>query len=126
MIVFKQKGDFKKTFKFLKRSMDAEYLMILDKYGEEGVRALSAVTPVKTGTTADSWSYRVERSRGKASIYWTNTNVTTGLVPIVILLQYGHGTGTGGYVTGQDFINPALRPVFDKIAEAVWEEVIKE
>ena len=96
----------------------------LDKYGREGVAALSSATPVDTGLTADSWYYKVEHANGSASINFYNSNIQNG-VPIAIILQYGHGTGNGGWVQGRDYINPAIQPIFDKIAENAWREVTK-
>ena len=101
-----------------------KYLSILDRYGKEGVRALSQATPTDTGLTAISWSYKVETSRSGAKITWYNTNIQNG-VPIALILQYGHGTGTGGYVEGRDYINPAIQPIFDKLAEEAWREVTR-
>lgn len=95
----------------------------LDFYGRKGMSALSSSTPVDTGLTASSWSYTIDKGSKRSSIYWTNTNIITG-TPVVIWLQYGHGTGTGGYVQGRDFINPAIQPIFDEIADAVWREVV--
>lgn len=118
------KGDFSKTYSFLKRMKEQKFLSALEKYGEEGVKALRGATPRDTGLTAASWSYRIERGKDSATITWTNSNTNHG-VPIVILIQYGHATGTGGYVQGRDFINPAMRPVFDKIAQEAWMEVTK-
>lgn len=96
---------------------------ILERYAQLGVSALSSATPVDSGTTASCWSYEIESSGEDATIYWTNTNQNKG-VYIAVILQYGHGTGTGGYVVGRDYINPAMRPVFDKIAEEAWKEVV--
>lgn len=124
MVVIKHRGSFKNTEKFLTRASKAEYFRILDKYGREGVNALASATPMDSGMTASSWGYEIKHSRGSATIMWTNTNVVDG-VPIAILLQYGHGTRTGGYVQGIDYINPALRPIFDKMANDVWREVTK-
>lgn len=121
-IKFVHKGDFKKTEKFLSKMMKRDYTKVLNKYGQMGVDALSRATPVDSGTTAASWSYKVETSGSSATIYWINNNINHG-VSIAIILQYGHGTGTGGYVQGIDYINPALRPVFDKMADAAWKEV---
>lgn len=121
-IRIKQKGDFRKTIKFCKKISRGDYLRILDKYGQLGVNALSAATPKDTGLTASSWSYDVRRTRDSATISWTNSNINDG-VKIAVILQYGHGTNNGGYVQGVDYINPALRPIFDKIADAVWKEV---
>lgn len=124
MIKFKHKGNFNKTESFLKHAQRMEFYRNLEKYAQEGVDALASATPVDSGETAASWNYEIEKSRNGVSIYWTNHNVNAG-VPIAILLQYGHGTGTGGYVQGRDYITPAIQPVFDKIAEKVWEEVTK-
>ena len=96
---------------------------ILERYGDMGVSALAAATPVDSGTTASSWSYEIVTSGEDATIYWTNDNQNKG-VYIAVILQFGHGTGTGGYVQGVDYINPAIRPVFDKIAEEAWMEVV--
>ena len=102
---------------------EQKYLSALEKYGEEGVKALMAATPRDTGATANSWSYRIVKNKDSATITWTNSNTTESGIPIAVLIQYGHATGTGGYVQGRDFINPAMRPVFDKIAEDAWMEV---
>lgn len=122
MIEFESSGSFDKTESFLTKMSKGDIFQALDKYGQMGVLALSGATPVDTGASAASWSYEVKRSVGSYSISWTNGHMVAG-VPLVILLQYGHGTGTGGYVSGRDFINPAIRPVFDKIAEDVWKAV---
>lgn len=122
MVVFKHHGDFSKTTRFLKGASKINYRGILERYGEEGVRALSAATPVDSGLTASSWGYEVKITKTSYSIAWTNSNVVDG-VPIAIILQYGHGTRNGGYVQGRDYINPAIRPIFDKIANSVWQEV---
>lgn len=128
MISINVKGDFKKTTKFLKQMSDSEYFNILSKYGEEGVKALSAATPKESGKTSKSWSYEIRRWKRKdssgATISWTNSNFIDG-VPIAILLQYGHASRNGSFVRGVDYINPALKPIFDKIANNVWEEVVK-
>jgi hypothetical protein len=123
-IVIKHKGNFDKIEKFLKRASKSDYLHILEKYGREGVSALSSATPVDTGKTANSWGYEIQRFKGSAIISWTNSNVVNG-VPIAIILQYGHGTQNGGYVLGRDYINPAIKPIFDKMAEDVWREVTR-
>lgn len=124
MIKIRHKGNFKNTEKLLNRGIKVDTLTsILMRYGEEGVSALSSATPVDTGKTADCWSYVITRSRNSVSIHWTNSNIVNG-VPIAIILQYGHGTRNGGYVIGRDYINPAIRPIFDKISNAAWEEVI--
>lgn len=123
MIRFTHKGDFSKLSGFLEKAKESIRLGTLNKYGRLGVKALSAATPVDSGTTAASWSYQIERGDGTESIIFLNSNVNRS-VNIAIILQYGHGTGTGGWVQGRDYINPALRPVFDKLADEVWEEVI--
>jgi hypothetical protein len=124
-IVFKHKGNLKKTTKFLERTLKGDYLKNLDKFGREGVAALALATPVDTGKTAASWDYRIEKTNSCTKIIWTNSNVNNG-VNIAIILQYGHGTNHGGYVQGRDYINPAIRPIFDKIADNAWKEVTKE
>lgn len=124
MITFKQKGDFSKLTRFLERAKNAIKIGDLDKYGREGVAALSAATPVDSGNTANSWYYEIENKNGSATISFYNSNVNKG-VPIAIILQYGHGTRNGGWVQGRDYINPAIQPIFDKIAEEAWREVTK-
>lgn len=122
MISFKQKGDFSKTQKFLNTILGRGYLNMLSKYGQMGVDALRSATPMDTGKTANSWYYEIEQSKGKTTIAWSNSNVNQN-VNIAVILQFGHGTGTGGYVAGRDYINPAMRPIFDSIAEQAWKEV---
>lgn len=122
MISFTSSGSFKNTERFLKRMSKGDIFQSLNSFGEQGVVALSNATPVRTGRTADSWYYKVTKTRSTYSISWHNDNVVDGR-PIAILLQYGHGTGTGGYVQGRDYINPSIRPVFDKIADEVWKAV---
>lgn len=124
MITFRQKGDFSKLTRFLERAKEAVHIGDLDKYGREGVKALSSATPVKTGITAKSWTYKIEQQKGSVSISFNNTNIQNG-VPIAIILQYGHGTRNGGWVQGRDYINPAIQPVFDRIVEEAWKEVTK-
>ena len=124
MISFKHTGDFSKLTSFLEKAKGAVRLGNLDRYGQEGVAALSAATPVDSGLTANSWYYEIERKNGSATINFCNSNIQNG-VPIAIILQYGHGTGNGGWVQGRDYINPAIQPVFDKIAESAWKEVTK-
>lgn len=124
MISFRQKGDFSKLSSFLEKAKNAVRLGDLDRYGREGVSALASATPVDTGQTADSWFYEIERRDGSTVISFHNSNIQNG-VPIAIILQYGHGTGTGGWVEGRDYINPAIRPVFDKLANEAWREVTK-
>lgn len=122
MISIKQKGDFKKTERFLKKSLGRDYRKVLEKYGEYGVEALSAATPVDSGETASSWYYEIVQKDSSMSVVWKNRNVQKG-VNIAVILQYGHGTRNGGYVEGRDYINPALRPIFEALAEAAWKEV---
>lgn len=124
MISFRQKGDFSKLTRFLERAKETVRLGDLNKYGREGVAALSSATPTDTGLTADSWYYEIENKNGSAKISFYNSNIQNG-VPIAIILQYGHGTGTGGWVQGRDYINPAIQPIFDKIANEAWREVTK-
>lgn len=122
MITFRHKGDFSKSMRFLERLKETVKLGDLDKYGREGVAALSSMTPVDSGLTANSWSYEIVRSNGVVKIEFHNSNVNEG-VPIAVILQYGHGTGTGGWVEGRDYINPAIQPIFDKIVDDAWGEV---
>lgn len=124
IIQFKQKGDFSKTESFLKKLRKLDLDSVLDKYGKLGVQALASATPVETGRTAASWDYKIEKGKGVVTITWTNSNVNNG-VPIALLIQYGHGTGTGGYVQGRDYIKPAIQPIFDNLAKALWEEVTR-
>ena len=122
MISFRQKGDFSKLTTFLEKAKEVVNIGDLDKYGKAGVAALSSATPVKTGKTANSWYYKIENKKDTVSITFNNSNVQNG-VPIAIILQYGHGTRNGGWVEGRDYINPAIQPIFDEIANKAWEEV---
>ena len=122
VIVFRQQGDWKKTKRFLRHCSQLRLDEVLDQYGQEGVDALALATPKKTGKTAASWSYEVTKTENTITIAWKNSNVVDG-VPIAVVLQYGHGTRTGGYVVGTDYINPAMRPIFERIAERAWGEV---
>jgi hypothetical protein len=122
IISFKQKGDFKNTEKLLKKSFGKDYKAILEKYALQGVRELAANTPMDTGLTAASWTYDIVQNGSSYSIIWNNSNVNRG-VNIAVILQYGHATRNGGYVQGRDYINPALQPIFDEMAEAAWKEV---
>lgn len=122
MIRFVQHGDFSKTDKFFEKVLEAVKLSDLDKYGRQGVEALRRATPKDSGKTAESWYYEIKHSNGGASIEWKNSNVNKG-VNIAVILQYGHGTNHGGYVKGRDYINPAIQPLFDSIAEEAWKEV---
>lgn len=124
MIEFRQKGDFSKLTKYLERAKEVVKIGDLDKYGRAGVAALASATPVDTGLTANSWYYKIENKNGSATISFHNSNIQNG-VPIAIILQYGHGTRNGGWVAGRDYINPAIRPIFEKIANDAWEEVTK-
>ena len=124
MIGFRNKGDFSKTQAYFRKVREAAKVQILEKYGNEGVAALASATPVRTGLTATSWYYRIERSGSKIKLIFLNSNVNKG-VQIAVLLQMGHGTGTGGWVEGRDYINPAIQPIFDDIVDAAWKEVTK-
>lgn len=121
-ITFTHRGDYSKTEKFLNCLLRREYLNVLERYGKEGVRALAAATPKDSGATAASWNYEIIHNGKDTAITFTNSNIQNG-VNIALILQYGHGTGNGGYVAGRDYINPAIRPVFDKLADDVWKEV---
>ena len=123
-IRFTHKGNLSKTYNFCEQLQKRMYLTLLEKYGEMGVEALSAATPVDTGKTAESWSYEIEQTDDAAYIYFNNSNVNNG-VSIAIILQYGHGTRNGGYVQGRDYINPAIQPIFDNIVKSAWEVVAK-
>lgn len=122
MIKYVVKGDFGKTEGFLNKLKQIRFSSRMDKYGKAGVRALASATPRDTGKTADSWDYEIEEEPGRTTITWFNSNVQNG-VNIALILQYGHGTRTGGYVQGRDYINPALQSVFDEMADAAWKEV---
>ena len=123
MIKITQKGDFKKTSKFLNFVSNGEYLRKrLDEYGKRGLKALKDATPKDTGKTAESWAYEIDYDSEGASITWTNSNENHG-IPIVILIQYGHATRGGTYVSGIDFINPAMKPIFDGLSKEIWKEV---
>ncbi len=122
MISFRQKGDFSKLNRYFEKLKEAAKIGVLDKYGRAGVEALSSATPTRTGVTAASWSYKINRKNGSVSLDFYNSNVNKG-VPIAIIVQYGHGTGTGGWVEGIDYINPAIQPLFKKLADDAWKEV---
>ena len=125
MIRCQVKGDFKKTRKFLMKSQQMDFDSLLKTYAEEGVNALKSATPVRTGKTADSWSYEIIKTRKQISICWNNSNINEG-VPIAVIIEYGHGTGWGGYVQGRPYISPTIQPVFDKISESIWKEVTRD
>jgi hypothetical protein len=122
MITIKHRGDFKSIEKFFEKVGKLDSFQILDRYAQEGVKALSSATPVDTSATANAWGYEIVQSGNSLSIFWTNSNINNG-VNIAIILQYGHGTRNGGYVQGRDYINPAILPIFDKIADEAWKEV---
>ena len=122
MVSFRQKGDFTNVTRYFQKAKKSARLSVLDKYGREGVAALSSATPVDTGETAGSWYYEITHGPGTATISFCNSHIEQG-VPIAIILQYGHATGTGGWVEGRDYINPAIQPIFDKIVDAAWKEV---
>lgn len=122
MISFRHKGDFSKVTRFLVDAKGQKLLRILEKCGREGVAALASATPIDTGKTANSWFYKIENSRGSGKVLFCNSNIQNG-VPIAIIIQYGHGTRNGGWVEGQDYINPAVKVVFEKMANDAWREV---
>lgn len=122
MITFKQKGDFSATTNYLKKLKQQKIYNTVINYGNKGVAALSAATPINTGKTASSWYYKVEQNNSSIKLIFCNSNIQNG-VPIAVILQYGHGTGTGGWVEGRDYINPAIQPIFDEIVNKAWEEV---
>ena len=124
MLSVRQKGDFSKFTRFAERAKQAVRIGDLDRYGREGVAALASATPVETGKTANSWYYEIENKEGTIRLSFHNSNVQNG-VPVAIVLQYGHATGNGGYVEGRDYINPAVRPIFDDITKNLWREVTK-
>lgn len=123
MIRILHRGDFSKTEKFLKKSFGRNYLDVLEKYAQKGVELLAAATPVDTGLTSLSWEYEIIQNADGISIVWNNTNINK-YVNIALILQYGHGTRNGGYVRGRDYINPAIQPIFDEMADAAWREVV--
>ena len=124
MIVIKQSGNFNNTEKFFKQALNPNYMSILEKYGRLGVAALAMATPTDSGLTSSSWDYNIVNSRGSVSINWTNSNIVDG-VPIAVLIQYGHATRNGSYIQGRDYINPAIKSIFDNIADSAWREVTK-
>ena len=123
MITIRSKGSFSRSKRLLKKMSQIEIEKTLAAYGERGVALLSSATPVRSGLTANSWSYEIENSGGSARIVWTNSNIVGEKYNLAVLIQYGHGTGTGGYVTGIDYINPTLRPLFEEMANSIWKEV---
>ena len=123
-VTVRSKGDFSKTEKYFKRVIKAIQNSNLDKYGRAGVAALASATPINSGLAANSWYYEIEQGKGYVRIIFLNSDIENGF-PVAIMLQYGHGTGTGGWVEGRDYINPAIQPIFDKIVESAWKEVTK-
>lgn len=124
MIKVTSKTNFSKTTRYLAKLKRGASIRDLDRYGREGVAALAAATPKDTGLTASSWSYKVTRANGRVTLSFHNSNIQNG-VPIAIILQYGHGTRNGGWVEGRDYINPAIQPIFDRMASDAWKEVTK-
>ena len=122
MITITSTGDFKRLEKFLYQMKSQKFLSAVTKYAQKGVDALASVTPVDSGKTANSWDYEIVTGPQTTNIYWINSNINNG-VNIALILQYGHGTGTGGYVEGRDYINPAIRPIFDSMTDGIWKEV---
>lgn len=123
--IVSSKGNWKKTTDWLMDRKEQKFMKQLYKYGEKGVEALAAATPIDTGKTASSWDYEIHASKGVFTITWTNNNLAKGVLPVAILIQYGHATKNGGFVQGIDYINPALTPIFEKLANDAWEEVTK-
>ncbi len=126
VITFKQRGSFKQTTSFLQRALEVVDASWLDEYGKKGVDELSKATPRDTGKTADSWNYTIEHTADGAKLVWTNDNLAKDGQQIAILLQYGHGTNGGGLVIGRDYINPAIRPIFDEMALESWEMMVQK
>lgn len=122
-ISFFHRGSFKNAERFLKKAKKHDYIRTLERFGQEGVEALSLATPANSGYTATCWSYEIRMTADDCAIYWTNDNIQDGWFNVAVGLQYGHATGTGGWVQGFDYINPAIRPIFDRIAEDVWREI---
>jgi hypothetical protein len=122
MITITQKGSFRNTERYLAKLKDAQRFAVLNKYGSLGQNALSNATPADTGLASNSWFYTIQQRPGYYSIRWHNSDVENGF-PVAVMIQYGHGTGTGGYVQGRDYINPAIRPIFDQIVAEAMREV---
>lgn len=126
MIIFESKGSFNRTESFLQKLLKQDNVTrILEGYGKQGVAALAAATPVESGLAANSWGYEVLKTGSGYELAFTNSDIENGF-PVAIMIQYGHGTGTGGYVQGRDYINPAMRPIFDQIANEIWKAVTSE
>ena len=122
MIKVKHKGDFNNIEKFFNRVLKRNYLNILADYANRGVEALKEATPTESGETANSWGYEIESADGITTIYFTNDSINEG-ANVVILLIYGHGLWNGGYVEPNDFVTPAIRPIFEELADKMWKEV---
>jgi hypothetical protein len=122
LIIFRQSGNFNNTERFFRKVQMSKYIDVFERYGQAGVVALASMTPIESGKTASSWDYKIVRTRWSVALQWSNSYIVDG-VPIAIILQYGHGTRNGGYVQGRDYINPAIRPIFDRITEDIWREV---
>lgn len=122
-ITFNHKGSFKNIEKFLKKAEKINYWERLERFGQEGVNALASATPTDSGKTASSWRYEIRKTADDCAIYWINDNVIDGWFNVAIGIQYGHATGTGGWVEGFDYINPAIRPIMERIAQDVWNEI---
>lgn len=123
MLQISSTGSWDDTSNWLNRMSKGDIFDTLEDAAQRGVSALAAATPLETGATAASWGYEVTKSGGDYTIWWKNTHLDAEGTPVAIMLQYGHGTGTGGYVAGRDYINPAIRPIFDEIADTVWKAV---
>lgn len=121
---FSSTGSMDSFISWLQKAAKKDYSKILEPYARSGANALAAATPVRSGMAASSWGYEVKQDKDSVSVIWTNSDVENGF-PVVIMLQYGYATGTGGYVAGRDFINPALRPIFEQIERDVWREVTR-
>jgi hypothetical protein len=121
-ISFTSKGSWSRTEAFLRKNSRGDFFQGLDSLAQEGVNALAKSTPIESGLTAESWTFKIEKTRASLTITWNNTDIETGF-PVAVMLQYGYATGTGGYVAGIDYINPAMRPVFDRIRDKVWKAV---
>lgn len=125
MIKVTKKGNFNKTRNLIKNIQNRKYMDILNRIGRIGVEALSRATPVDTGKTSNSWGYSIEQGRDSISVIWTNSNIVNDWANVAILIQYGHATRNGGYVQGRDYINPAMKPLFDELAKKAWEAIVK-
>lgn len=125
MIKLTAKGDWSRTFRFFEWCAENKFIKELDRYGKTGVEALASATPIDSGETASMWGYAIHRSKGRIKINWTNDNIVDG-VPIAIIIQYGHATKNGSWVEGRDYINPAIQPIFDKIADTAWKELTRK